>query len=482
MITHFYKLGTLLSLGSILLLATGSDTEAIERAMFGGSFSRNMVSDEKHLPDDWDPQSGRNIKWTAELGSQSYAGPVVAGGKVFVGTNNERQRNPKLQGDRGVLMVFRESDGAFLWQAAHPKLESGRVNDWPMQGICSTPFVEGDRIYYISNRCEVICADTEGFRDGENDGPYTDEIETSELDDDIVWKLDMMAELEVFPHNMSSSSPLVVGDLLFTVTSNGVDEDHITIPSPFAPSFLAIHKRTGKVVWEDGSPGDRILHGQWSNPTYGVLGGRPQVIFPGGDGWLYSFEPETGKLIWKFDCNPKDSVWILGGRGTRNNIIATPVIWEDKVYIGVGQDPEHGEGIGHLWAIDGTLEGDATERAVVWHFGDDQFNRTLSTVAIHEGLLYVADLSGYLYCLDARTGEHFWTYDTFAAVWGSPLVADGKIYLGDEDGDVAILRTGKKQELIREINMGAPVYTTPVAKNGTLYIASRTTLFAIARP
>jgi len=438
-----------------------------------------MVSGETNLPERWDTETGLNVKWTAALGSQSYAGPVVVGGKVFVGTNNEGLRNPKLEGDRGVLIAFRESDGEFLWQAAHPKLEAGRVNDWPMQGVCSTPYVEGNRLYYISNRCEVVCADTEGFKDGENDGPYTDEAEKGEGDVDIVWKLDMMAELDVFPHNLAASSPVGAGDLLFTITSNGVDEDHTTIPSPFAPSFLALDKRTGKVVWEDGSPADRILHGQWGNPSYGIVKGKPQVIFPGGDGWLYAFDPKSGKLLWKFDCNPKDSVWALGGRGSRNNLIASPVIYNDRVYMGVGQDPEHGEGVGHLWAIDATMEGDVTGKAVVWHFGDADFNRTISTVAIHEGLLYASDLSGFLHCLNVDTGEHYWTYDSFAAVWGSPLVADGKIYLADEDGDVVVLKTGKTLKVIYETNLGAAIYTTPVAKNGVLYIASRTTLFAL---
>ncbi|MCH2575491.1 PQQ-binding-like beta-propeller repeat protein, partial [Candidatus Poribacteria bacterium] len=207
----------------------------------------------------------------------------------------------------------------------------------------------------------------------------------------------------------------------------------------------------------------------------------PQVIFPGGDGWVYSFEAETGKLIWKFDCNPKDSEWELGGRGTRNSIIATPVIYNNRVYIGVGQDPEHGEGEGHLWAIDATQTGDITETGAVWHFGNEDFNRTMSTVAIYNGLLFVADLSGFVYCLSADTGEHYWTYDTFGAVWGSTLVADGKVYIGDEDGDVAVLAASKEKELIFETNMGSAVYTTPIPHDGILYIVSRNKLFAIEK-
>ena len=471
--TYIIKLAVFL----VFVVSTASAEKEI--ALWGGTLSRNMVSDEKNIPASWDLETGENIKWTAELGSQSYAGPLVIGGKVFVGTNNKALYNPKLTGDRGNLMAFRESDGKFLWQSTHTKLTSGRVNDWPLQGICSTPFIEGNRLYYISNRCEVVCVDTEGFLDGENDGPFTNETETSEIDGDIIWSYDMMDELDVFPHNLATCSPLAVGDLLFLETSNGVDEGHIHIPSPDAPSFIALNKNTGELVWEDASPAENILHGQWSNPAYGVINGVAQVIIPGGDGWVYAFAPETGDIIWKFDCNPKDSVWELGGRGTRNNIISTPVVYDDKVFIAVGQDPEHGEGVGHLWCIDASQTGDITETAGIWHFGDEQFNRTMSTVAIADGLLYIADLSGFLYCLDVNTGDLYWKYDTFAAIWGSPYVVDGKVYLGDEDGDVVVLKAGKTEQFLFEMNMGSAVYTTPVAENGVLYIVTRNMLIAI---
>jgi len=292
--------------------------------------------------------------------------------------------------------------------------------------------------------------------------------------------LDMIGSLDVFPHNLAAGNPIVVGDLLFTVTGNGVDEGHVNIPAPFAPSFIAVNKKSGELVWESALPGDEILHGQWSNPAYGVVQGRAQIVFPGGDGWIYSLNPETGDLLWKFDTNPKDSVWELGGAGTRNNLISTPVIWEDKIYVAVGQDPEHGEGGGNLWVIDASGSGDITESGAVWHRGGEDFHRTISTAAIKDGLLYMADLSGFLYCLDANTGEHHWTYDAFAAIWGSAFVADGKVYLGDEDGDVAVLEAGKELVVLNEINMGSAVYTTPVAHDGVLYVATRNKLFAIA--
>jgi outer membrane protein assembly factor BamB len=438
--------------------------ERVERAMYGGSPSRNMVSDATHLPSRWDPATGLNVKWTANLGSQSYGGPLVAGGKVYVGTNNQEPRDPKIVGDRGVLMAFRAADGQFLWQAVHEKLSQGKVNDWPLQGICSTPAVEGDSLYYVSNRAELVCARTEGLRAGA----------------DFVWKLDMIGQLGIYPHNQAASSPLVVGDLVYVVTGNGVDEGHVNIPAPEAPSFLAVDKRTGKVVWQSSLPGRKILHGQWSSPSYGVLDGKPQVLFPGGDGWLYALEPLTGKVIWRFDCNPKDSVYTIGPGSTRNNLLAMPVIAGDMVYLAVGEDPEHGEGIGHLWALRPKGEGDLTGKALVWHRDGEDFHRSLSTVAVRDGLLFAADFSGYVYCLDAATGKPYWVYNSYGAIWGSPLVADGKVYIGNEDGDVAVLRAARQLELLGKVNMGSAVFSTAVARDGVLYIASRSKLFAIA--
>lgn len=442
--------------------------------MWGGTPDRNMVSNMKGLPASWDLANKKNIRWVAALGSQSYGNPVVSGGMVFVGTNNEGLRDPRQAGDRGVLMAFRESDGEFLWQATSEKLAAGRVNDWPYQGVASSPLVEGDRLYYVNNRAEVVCLDTQGFRDQQNDGPYKEEKFTGPQDGDIVWKFDMMEELGVHPHNLANSSPVVYGDLLYVSTSNGQDESHVRIPSPRAPAILALDKRTGKLVWEDNSVEDRILHGQWSTPTVGKIGDVLQVVHAQGDGWVRGYEALTGKKLWEFDTNPKDSVWPK----TRNELISTPVIFEDRVYIANGQDPEHGEGVGHLYAIDATKRGDITETGRLWHY--DKIRRSISTAAIHGGLVYYPDFSGFLHCLDAKTGRVFWVHDMLAAVWGSPLVADGKVYLGDEDGDVVVMQEGREKKVLAEMNMGSSVYSTPVPANGMLFIVSRNQLIALA--
>jgi len=258
---------------------------------WGGDGHRNRISKTaKNMPDSWDPNTGKNVKWSVDLGSQTYGNPVIAGGKIFVGTNNEGLRDPNVKGDKGNIMVFNEADGKFLWQAIHDKLSAGRVNDWPLQGICSSPYVDGNYVYYVNNRCELVCADVEGFYNG-NQG-FQGEKYNGKEHADIIWKYDMMEELGAFPHNLATTSPLIEGDLIFLLTGNGVDEGHLNLPSPRSPDFIAIHKKTGELVWEFGDT-ETILHGQWSSPAYGVIKGVAQAIFPGGDGWVYSLEPQN---------------------------------------------------------------------------------------------------------------------------------------------------------------------------------------------
>ena len=442
--------------------------------MWGNTLTRNMVSDATGLPAEWDTDTGLNVKWVAALGSASYGNPVVADGKIFIGTNNELMRAPDVAGDKGIVMAFRESDGKFLWQMVHDKLESGQVNDWPFQGICSSPTVDGDRLYYVSNRGEVVALDTEGFLDGENDGLFTDEVRAGEVDGDVVWSFDMIGQLDVFPHNMTSSSPAVYEDLVIVNTSNGRDEEG-HLPSPHAPDLIALDKHTGELVWRASPLGEQVLHGQWSSPAVAEIDGVMQVVIGQGDGWVRGFEVTTGSMLWEFDTNPIDAEYPR----TRNNIISTPVIWENKVFVANGQDPENGEGRGRLHAIDATQRGNVTESGLVWRV--EEIRRSLSTAAIHDGLLYLADFSGFFRCFDVSTGEEVWMYDTFAAVWGSPLVADSKVYLGDEDGDVIVLRVGREMEELAEMNLGSSIYGAPVVANGVLYINTRSELYALVQ-
>ncbi len=475
---------------------------------------RNMYSPAQGLPDQFDPgklkasteevdlATTKNVKWAAKLGSQSYGNVTVAGGKVFVGTNNDSPRDPKHQGDRSILMVFDERSGEFLWQLVVPKLASGKVNDWENLGLLSSPTVEGDRVYLVTSRCEVICLDVNGLANG-NDGPFTDEsqyvagpgkpkAEIGPKDADIIWRYDMMDELGVFPHNASNCSVVIVGDTVYTCTSNGQDWTHSNVPSPLSPSFIALNKKTGEFRGEDNAQiGPRIFHGQWSSPSTGQANGKQLVFFGGGDGFCYAFDAKPVaegdssflKKVWWFDCNPpeykaKDGKPIKypAAEGP-SEVNATPVFWKNRVYVATGQDPEHGEGVGRLLCIDATKTGDITKTGLIWDFKG--IHRSISTVSITpDGLLFVGDFSGFVYCLDAETGKMYWVHDMKAHLWGSTLAADGKVYLGDEDGDFAVIAASREKKILSETNLGAPVYSTPIVANGVVYVTSNTHLYA----
>lgn len=481
-----------------LAQAAGQGKQGQDWPMFGGSPSRNMVNTvATHVPTQWQVEEKlENIKWVAKLGSRSYGGPVVAEGRVFIGTNNDVPRDPRIKGSKAVLMCFRVSDGQFLWQNAHDMPPAEIVREALRDGLCSTPAVAGDKVYYVTPASQVICAKTS----------------TGE----IVWRLDMMEKFKVYPNYVSNCSPLIVGDLVYIITGNGTNEEGKII-SPTAPSFLALSKDTGAVKWKSALPGAQIIEGQWSNPAYAEIDGKGQVIFPGGDAYLYGLEPQTGELLWKFDCNPKKEAAAARKRGIPNYIVSTPVVYDKKVYVGVGLYPEHpvGNKVGHFWCLDlvkavklgaGNKNHDVSfqednfsasapvnkNSALLWHYGGEleprpkfgrsvHFGRTISTAAIHDNLVYIAEEYGYMHCLDAQTGKKYWEHDFKTGIWGSPLYVDGKIYIGNEDGDVIIFQAGKDKKELETIYMGEQVRSAPVVAEGTLFIMTGSKLFAIGK-
>ena len=431
------------------------------------------------VPTTWNVETGENVAWVAELGSYSYGGPVVGGGDVpggivLVGTNNDNPRDPLLTGDLGVLLALSLSDGRFLWQATHPKLDADL--DYPFQGLCSAPLVVGDRVYYLANNAELVALDLNGFRDGENDGPFLSEDLPGEAQADFVWRLDLRSTLGVVPHFMSASTPAVDGELLFVHTSNGGDESG-SVAAPDAASFLAVERATGKVVWSDATASGGLIDGQWSSPRVANLGGRRQVLFGGGDGRLYSFEPSTGRSLWSFDANASARPPPQGR--DRNAFVATPIVADDRIFVAVGRDPEVGSAPGGLWSLKGDGEGVVGNDIVRWWVGGKAFGRSIADVAIFDGVLYAADVEGYVLAIEVSTGRELWRYDALASVWATPAVIDGLLFVADTDGEVAILEAGRTLELLREVQMPAAIYRAPVVSEDKLLLMTGTTLYAL---
>lgn len=416
--------------------------------------SRNRVATSHDLPVEWsvddlDQQTGP-VVWRANLGSETYGGPTVGNGRVLVGTNNQAPRQREHARDGGVLMAFSSDDGAFLWQRFHDKAAEPEAHDWPEQGLCSAPTLSNDRIYYLSNDGKVVATDTSGVE---------------------VFTFDLVAELGVEAHFMSTSSPLRVGRMLLVGTSNGPDEQG-SVPAPAAPSLVALDAEDGTLLWQAPAAGP-LFEGQWSSPTFvRPLSGVDQVAFGGGDGVLRGFSLD-GETLWQFDINatldPPPGDWERGA------VIATPVWYDDLLLVASGRNPETASGRGQLLA----LRIDADGATLAWRFRAADLGFALATVSVGDGLVYLADLNGFVFCLELTSGRELWRYDSKAAIWASPLLADGKVYVADTDGDVTVLRHGTELEVLAETSMGEGVYASPVALDGMLYIATRSHLYAL---
>ena len=493
------------------LWLAASNAPASDWPQWGGSNGRNMVSEEQGLPDSFVPgekdlgvnrilmATTRNVKWAAKLCQAVYSTPAVAGGKVFIGG-----RQPGL----GLLMCLDEKTGRLLWQWEGKAREvSTHINGFLIGigpnpealGVVSTPIVEGNRVYFVTHSFKVMCLDAKGQTTGPEAGQAR-----------VVWEYDLWDQLGVFPCDAANGSPLIDGEFLYVQTSNGVDrnmgpvkEMERKLPAPNAPNLVVLDKKTGRLVATDGlAIAGQIFHGQWSPPSLGEVAGQKLVFYGAGNGRCYAFEalgaaaekPVKLKMRWSYDCIPPAyrpapgvntvSNYCLGDKRTRgtlnqddgtfageSEIIGTPVFCSNRVYVAIGRDPEHGRGRGALQCIDATKTGDITKTGRVWTY--QGLDRTLSTVAVADGLLYICDLGGRLHCVDAETGQCYWVYESNSSIWGSTLVADGKVYMPTSKG-LIILSAGKAKKILNQISLGAKILATPVAANGTLYVATTT--------
>lgn len=502
---------------------------------WGGHDDRNMVSGETGLPETFGPgekdaQGGgiklattRNVQWAVRLGSYAYGNPTVARGRVLVGTDVKTlAADGRFKFTKGGLVKCLEAaTGRLVWQLVTPERKKvPRDVHFSQQhlGTCSSAIVEGDHVFVVTSAGEVLCLDLEGQRNG-NQGPFQEEgqymagesnapVTVQATDADILWRYDLLDDLGVHIHDAASCSVLLHGELVYVTTANGVDAGHERIRAPQAPVLIALDKRTGRLVArENEGISARLFHAQWSSPSLGVVQGRPLVFLGGGDGVCYAFEalakgegPVVSlKKVWSYDCNPpnyrlrdgKPARYMLGDKRRKDSlnqndgtylgpsdIIATPVFHQNRVYVAIGQDPAHGRGRGLFHCIDATQTGDITQSGRVWSF--DALERSMATAAVADGLVYVTDLSGKLYCLETGTGRCVWNYDTQAETWGGVLVADGRLYFGNKKG-LFVMRAGREAVLLSKIPLGAPGYSTPVAANGTLYITSQNYLWAVRK-
>lgn len=516
-----------LTAGLSLVICQGARSE--DWPALGRDRTRNSVSPEKNPPRRWQVKGGEfaaggdsdaleadrdvNVRWKGDLPGRSYATPVVSQGLVWIGASYYPGNTDEKPG--GSLCCFRESDGALVYERRTEPLPS-RANDAGWPGLGGSPLIEGENLWYVTNRWEVVCLDIAPVLAGK--GVPRER-----------WIVDLIKEYGVFPRSALMGPPShcsiapSYGERIFVTTGNGIDEASIKAPAPEAPALVCLDKNTGGMLWTDRSPGGNVHFAETASPLVAEVAGHGQVVVPQGDGWLRSFDPDSGEVLWEFDLNRKETVLELGGGGERNHSWSSPVLYEDRIYVTTGQQAEYGEGAGRLVCVDPTRRGDISsqlavdragkplpkrrvqavvasdgERAIpnpnsglIWELDAShadfkrQFHRSLSSVAIDKGLLITADFAGLVQCLDARSGKFHWSYDALAPIWGAPLLVDGQVYVADDDGDVMHFRLSADFEVATArdapptVTLPQMTSSSPIFAGGTLYIASMDILYAI---
>lgn len=444
--------------------------------MLGLRTERNAVCDFAEVPAFWDIGDKVNVRGRIGVGSFSMGGPVVTDGKVLVGSNNANTLRPEITGEAGVLLCFEDRSGVLVWQATHPKREGIPTDGWPELCVASTPFVDGERVYYVSNRGELVCADLAGFQDGENDGPLQDEQYHDANDADFVWMLDMVEALGVELAGVPMCSPVGAGKLIYACTGQRARNEEDGEGEREVTTFIAVDKETGKVAWQRKDKLANLRFAQRSSPSYSVIGGGPQVVFSPGDGWCYGYEAVKGEMLWKFN--------LLQAQRDQENLAGaatTPVIDGVTVLVAVGGNDLEAGG-GSLFAINALKRGDISDTGRLWHKEALLFGRSVTNAVSGHGLVYAVDLSGRLFCLDPQSGDQFWQENLRAEILASPMIVFGNVILAGRKGEVIVMRHAKEPRQFARIDMGEPIYAMPVAVGKRMYVLTASHLYAIEAP
>jgi len=414
---------------------------------------------------------------------------------------------------------------------------SGREVDlaWGSYGWCGSLAAADGRLYGVSPLCDVLALDPAGLADG-NDGDFDREAsyvaqpervrilpgagdraldgelrpgeplvaidwneDAADPGDgaDVLWRYDLVNELACWFEDAAGGSPLVHDGRVYALMPIGIKR-HVRL-SEALPVLVALDAESGALIAHDRvGIGPRVAHGTWSSPSLARgVGGRDLILVGGPDGTCYAFDaaPRDGELveIWRCDLNSpghrglgrEDGKVVRSDR--HGEIIATPVVHDGRVYCATGRDPGHrGIGPGRLVCIDASLEGDLTDRGELWVF--DDIRRSTSTVAVADGRVYAADIApGTVYCLDADDGGERWRRVVVSdprddrraddqGIWGSPLLADGRILVGNGKGELWIL-DADDGAVLHVADLGGAIHTTPVPAGGRLYVATHRRLY-----
>lgn len=411
------------------------------------------VSREKNLPSEWSLEPRKNVLWVSEIGGR--ATPAVLNDRVYLAarTPHDVTIGSKELIHAGEQVVCRDAKtGEVLWKDEFPVFNTDIPG--PRVGWASvTGDAETGNIYHHSVSGTFRCYSADGER---------------------LWERSLVEEYgEITGYGGRITTPII-------------DEDRVILGFPCLNwgetgnpppkhTFYAFDKRTGELLWAK-APGGRIDDTIYTNPVIAVIDGVRQLICGNADGGVYGINARTGDMLWGFEMS-------------KRGILVSPVVDGNYVYITQGEDNIDTTEFGRVQCIDASLRGDITKTGGVWRVNGVRAG--YSSPAIHDGVLYVVTDSGMLIAFDAKDGTRLWDYKIGTVGKGSPVWADGKIYVMEVNGRIHIIKVSReKAEKLSDVTLRATgdqqgndeIYASPAISNGRVFFVTRDRTICIADP
>ena len=411
------------------------------------------VADGQNLPDQWNGKTGENILWHTKIPGLAHSSPIVWGKRVFVtsavSSDPKATFRPGLYGDgdaskdqsqhRWMLYALDKQTGKIVWERVAYQGEPREKRHIKATYANSTPATDG--------RIVVAWFGSQGLYAYDVNGRF-------------LWKVDL-GRLDAGAYDIptyewgTASSPIIWKDLVIVQCDTQADS-----------FIIAFNANTGKTVWKT----DRDEIPSWGSPTV-VSTAKGDELVTNASNFIRGYDPRTGKELWRL--------------GRSSKITApTPIFADDVLVVASGRGPER-----PIFVVKAGARGDLTlpdgktsSDAVIWsRTGRGSY---MPTPLIYNGILYVLSNNGTFDAYDLKKGDEL--YRQRLPVIGSgysasPVAADGKIYLSNEDGEIIVVAAGQKFSHIATNTMGELLMATPALSDGVMYVRSAESLFAVGK-
>jgi outer membrane protein assembly factor BamB len=411
------------------------------------------IAEKQNLPDRWDARSGENILWRTPIPGLAHSSPVVWGNRIFVtsavSSDPKATFRPGLYGDgdasrdrslhRWMIYAIDKRTGKINWERVARQGQPVDKRHIKSTYANSSPATDG--------RIVVAWFGSQGVYAYDFDGRF-------------LWKVDL-GRLDLGAYDIPTyewgpaSSPIIWNDLVILQCDTQTDS-----------FLLALDAATGKTVWKT----DRDELPSWGTPTIATSATGP-VLVTNASNFIRGYDPSTGKELWR-----------LGGS---SKITApTPIFGEGLIVVASGRGPER-----PIFVVQPNARGDLTLPAGKTASDSIVWSRTgrgsyMPTPLIYNGVLYVLANNGLFDAYNLKTGDELYRQRLPSVGSGfsaSPVAADGRIYLANEDGEMLVIAAGEKFNHLATNSMGELLMATPALSDGIMYVRSSASLFAIGR-